>query len=166
MVIKYKSDDVASDKRLSVTPHFLLPAASVRFAGLVSFCCCVFTIWVVLVIFVFGAVEQRQMSEIAEESDDTNISDLAFLVSASKNKSLLLILDSINELLRLIIIYIRSTMDRTHDFNLLAQNNIELKAELICFFCLKWLDGDTLCSLVCGNLVAPTRPQNRNKMGI
>lgn len=102
------------------------------------------------------------MSAIAEESDEASISYPGFLVSASKNKSLLLILDSINELRRLIIIYIRSTLDRTHDFNLLAQNSIELKAELICFFCLKWLYG----SLVCGNLVAPTRPQNRNKMGI
>lgn len=106
MVINYKSDDVTSDTSLSVTPHFLLTAASVRFIGLVSFCCCVFTIWVVLVIFVFGAVEQRQMSAIAEESDESNISDLGFLVSASKNKSLLLILDSINELRRPIIIYI------------------------------------------------------------
>lgn len=61
MVTKYKSNDVASDTSLSVTPYFLLTAASVRFAGLASFCCCVFTIWVVLVIFVFGAVEQMRM---------------------------------------------------------------------------------------------------------
>lgn len=61
MVIKYQSNDVASDTSLSVTPDFLLTAASVRFAGLVSFCCCVFTIWVVLVIFVCGAVEQMMM---------------------------------------------------------------------------------------------------------
>lgn len=61
MVIKYKSNDVASDTSLSVTPDFLLTAASVRFAGLVSFYCCVFIIWVVLMIFVFGAVEQMMM---------------------------------------------------------------------------------------------------------
>lgn len=49
--------------------------------------------------------------------------DLGFQVSASKNKSLPLIIDSIYELQKLIIIYVRSAVDRTHDLHLLAQNN-------------------------------------------
>lgn len=59
MVIKYKSSHVAPDTSLPVTPHLPLSAAGVKFAGLVSSRCCVLIIWVALVTFAFGAVEQR-----------------------------------------------------------------------------------------------------------
>lgn len=59
MVIKFKSNNVAPDTSLPVTPHLPLSAVGVKFAGLVSSCCWVLIIWVALVSFAFDAVERR-----------------------------------------------------------------------------------------------------------